>query len=251
MKKVERLNYTDSLKLFFKNTFNFKGSMRRSDYWRAELTIIFLYCIFILLSVITYGFVDSISGALAIVAILIVALTFIPRVSATIRRLHDTNHSGVLILFALLGPFALILLVLLCRDSYEGKNSFGDNPKGINNDNNVNEDSEYISNIKYLYEKLKTNSNSLEKEELVELIDDFKSRASLAVSKGHAGEYKITFTSDKKIFNGVLIMNEEEKHITIFRVLEQGGKCFETTIDSKTEIYTVNCKANRIIRKRV
>ncbi|MHB9077753.1 MAG: DUF805 domain-containing protein [Pirellulaceae bacterium] len=56
----------------------------------------------------------------------------VPGIAVSIRRLHDTNGSGLwlLILFVpLVG--ALVLLLFLVQDSQPGSNQYGPNPKGV------------------------------------------------------------------------------------------------------------------------
>lgn len=57
--------------------------------------------------------------------------TLIPNIAVTIRRLHDQDKSGwmiLLILIPLVGP--LILLVFMLLDGNRGPNRFGPDPKG-------------------------------------------------------------------------------------------------------------------------
>ena len=52
--------------------------------------------------------------------------TFIPAISAGVRRLHDTNKSGFFLLISFI-PFigALVLLFFLIPVGTKGKNRFG------------------------------------------------------------------------------------------------------------------------------
>ena len=54
----------------------------------------------------------------------------IPSIAVFVRRLHDTNHSGWWFFIAfvpLIG--AIVLLVFMVRDSDQGDNQYGANPK--------------------------------------------------------------------------------------------------------------------------
>jgi hypothetical protein len=77
---------------------------------------------------------------------------FLPGLAVSVRRLHDTGHSGAhyfLILIPLVGPF--ILLFYFCRDSDPEKNQYGPSPKhmGISSNdtgihNNYSDDSQAV-----------------------------------------------------------------------------------------------------------
>jgi uncharacterized membrane protein YhaH (DUF805 family) len=57
---------------------------------------------------------------------------FLPSLSVTVRRLHDSGHSGWwywIVLIPLIG--IIILLVLLLLPSDRGQNRFGPNPRGV------------------------------------------------------------------------------------------------------------------------
>ena len=60
------------------------------------------------------------------------ALTFIPMLSACVRRLHDTGRSGLYYLVILI-PIAgiFILLSFLCQDSDPNPNIYGPSPKFV------------------------------------------------------------------------------------------------------------------------
>ena len=55
----------------------------------------------------------------------------IPTIAVTVRRLHDRNQSGWLVLLGLI-PYAgvLILLILACLRGTTGTNRFGPDPRG-------------------------------------------------------------------------------------------------------------------------
>ena len=59
-------------------------------------------------------------------------LIIIPSIAVGVRRLHDTNHSGwwyLLIIIPIIGW--IVILIWLCKNSDEGDNRFGSNPKKI------------------------------------------------------------------------------------------------------------------------
>ena len=56
---------------------------------------------------------------------------FLPALAVSVRRLHDTDRSGWLLLLNLVPCVGIILLVWYCGDSTPGDNQYGPNPKGI------------------------------------------------------------------------------------------------------------------------
>ena len=131
----------------------FSGRARRKEYW--------YFCLF-------NGFVGSIVGVLGALMqkpkamtllSMVYALAFLlPEIAVTVRRLHDTGHSGWWYLLRVagltlsqtanqllspenllvpslmvLGALAIMLPVFIwvCTDSQPGANRFGPNPKGV------------------------------------------------------------------------------------------------------------------------
>jgi uncharacterized membrane protein YhaH (DUF805 family) len=117
---------------------DFKGRARRKEYWMFILFQIIFAFVAILLDfllglsfspLITYGWLY----------LLYVLATLIPGLAVTVRRLHDIGKSGwwyFISLIPLVGPIWLI--VLLCTDSENGLNKWGNNPKGTGNDHAIN-----------------------------------------------------------------------------------------------------------------
>lgn len=114
----------------FKKFADFSGRARRKEYW-----YFFLFNILISMAL---GFLDAASGNFNDGAMFglfggIYALAaFIPGLSLSVRRLHDTGHSGWWFLICLL-PFigVFVFLYFMIKDSDPGMNAFGGNPKEI------------------------------------------------------------------------------------------------------------------------
>lgn len=105
-----------------KNTFNFKGRARRTEYWIYSM-------FFILYFIYGYFFVDHlIENTAFLVCYLIVFLALsIPALSLEIRRLHDINLSGWYFFVTMIfSPFALYIAF---KDSHPIANKWGENPK--------------------------------------------------------------------------------------------------------------------------
>ena len=112
-----------------KNYFVFSGRARRKEYWMFALINL---VISIVLSLVDTGIgtLNEATGYGLLSGIYTLAV-FIPSIAVSVRRLHDTNHSGwwlFLALIPLLG--ALFLLIVFCFDSKED-NEYGPNAKGI------------------------------------------------------------------------------------------------------------------------
>ncbi|WP_164263979.1 DUF805 domain-containing protein, partial [Stenotrophomonas maltophilia] len=68
-------------------------------------------------------------AALIIIGIYSLA-TIIPNIAVTVRRFHDQDRSGWMILLSFI-PFVggLILFIFMCLDGTRGENRFGLDPK--------------------------------------------------------------------------------------------------------------------------
>ena len=107
----------------------FSGRARRKEYW--------MFALFNLIICIVLGVIEAIAGIApegdqSVLAGIYSLAVLIPAIAVSVRRLHDTNHSGPWLLIALvplIGP--IILLVFMVQDSQQGDNQYGPNPKGI------------------------------------------------------------------------------------------------------------------------
>ena len=104
----------------------FSGRARRREYWIFEL---WNAVILIVLLVVDTKISASAHRGPVLVGLYVLA-TLLPSFAGSIRRLHDTNHSGWWLLIGSI-PFIgqLILLMLLIKDSDPGPNRYGPNPK--------------------------------------------------------------------------------------------------------------------------
>jgi len=111
----------------FINYANFSGRASRSEYWYFTLfNFIFIIAAIILDNIIGTA-IDGVGYGL-IYAIYALA-TFIPGLSAGIRRLHDAGKSGWMLLLVFIPIIGSIwLIVLLCKESENGENKWGGNP---------------------------------------------------------------------------------------------------------------------------
>ena len=100
---------------------NFSGRTRRSGYWYAFLANMIVA--FVL------GFISGLVEPLSILVSIYSLLVLVPYIALSVRRLHDTDHSGWWYLLALTGIGCIVLLIWFCQDSGPD-NKYGPSPKG-------------------------------------------------------------------------------------------------------------------------
>jgi uncharacterized membrane protein YhaH (DUF805 family) len=114
----------------FNQYFDFSGRARRKEYW---MFILFNTLISWAFSILDFAFTTY---YFTIVSYIYSMLVLIPSLAVLVRRLHDMGKSGWYVLLLFLPIIGWIwLLVLLCMESESGPNEWGENPKGIRNDN--------------------------------------------------------------------------------------------------------------------
>ncbi len=111
---------------------NFSGRARRAEYWYF---VLFNFLISLGLGFIL-GFVDALLGnnssGINILSLIYSLVVFLPALSVSIRRLHDTGRSGWWLLIGLIPLIGtIVLIVFFAQDSEPGENKYGKNPKGM------------------------------------------------------------------------------------------------------------------------
>ncbi|HYJ31512.1 MAG TPA: DUF805 domain-containing protein [Allosphingosinicella sp.] len=103
---------------------DFSGRSRRREFWSFSLVLTVWLCTVFVLVLAN----SSLAGTLLVASALGLS---VPSLAVWVRRLHDQNISGWIILLAVI-PWigALILLILACLDGTRGPNKFGPDPKG-------------------------------------------------------------------------------------------------------------------------
>ena len=121
---------------------DFSGRSRRKEYW---LFVLFETLSILLIGLVTAGVFgglvntqaagEGLFGGLAvgfIIVLLVVALAlFLPNLAVQVRRLHDQDKSGWLVLIGFI-PYVggLIMFVFMLLEGTKGPNSYGPDPKG-------------------------------------------------------------------------------------------------------------------------
>lgn len=120
---------------FIKNNYaNFKGRLRRKDYWSfALLTFCIYLAIYAVVYILTYIFGGEAVTAASIYSVItgiIGLILLVPSLAISIRRLHDINKSGWFLLLALIPIVGgIILLIFACIEGTRGPNEYGEDPK--------------------------------------------------------------------------------------------------------------------------
>ena len=124
--------YLKVLKLYA----DFNGRARRTEYWMFVLFYSLISIAALILDIILgFDFKYEIMGQTVSTGygwgyLLVYALHFLPALGAVVRRLHDVGKSGWMYLIILIPLIGIIwFLVLLVKDSQEGENKYGPNPK--------------------------------------------------------------------------------------------------------------------------
>jgi len=139
----------------FSRYFDFSGRSSRAEYWYFTAFIWFV-TLFILLMGLTLG--EVVEGPLTVFNAIFGLATFIPSLSVGVRRLHDINRSGFVLLKYSIGlvvimalmPVATVLgavaggllllavivvclkfLMLMVAEGNRGPNPYGPNPYGL------------------------------------------------------------------------------------------------------------------------
>jgi uncharacterized membrane protein YhaH (DUF805 family) len=124
----------------YRRYFEFGGRSRRREYWMFFLFTLLVNAVLeAVFGTRTGGvgpnganFAVSIKGGTGgLISGLFALGSFIPSLAVSIRRLHDQDRGGwmlLLVLIPFLGWFAL--LVLMCLEGTRGPNRFGSDPKG-------------------------------------------------------------------------------------------------------------------------
>jgi len=100
----------------------FSGRARRKEYW--------MFVLINLIITLVLALIEGILGSPGIIGLLYALAVLIPGIAVSVRRLHDTNRSGLWLFIGLIPLIgAIVLLVFMVQDSQQGDNEYGPNPK--------------------------------------------------------------------------------------------------------------------------
>lgn len=108
-----------SISTCFKKYFVIQGRASKSEFWWFQLIWVVSY-----LSILIFK-----NETVVFFCIGIIIIIAIPLFTVGIRRLHDTNKSGLYVLWSLL-PFigGVVVLAFMIGEGSKGKNQYGENP---------------------------------------------------------------------------------------------------------------------------
>lgn len=108
-----------------KNYAGFSGRARRKEYWMFTLINALIGIAFNLI----IALVPALESLAFVYGIYSLAL-FLPTLAVAVRRLHDVNKSGWMLLIGLIPLIGAIwLLILFCTEGTVGPNQYGEDPK--------------------------------------------------------------------------------------------------------------------------
>lgn len=111
---------------------DFQGRSRRKEYWMFVLFQLLLLVPVVLVGFMLGGLDEEGTGSLLFLGLVTVFFLafFIPGLAVQVRRFHDQDKSGWLVLLGLI-PYigGIILLVFMCLEGTRGPNRFGPDPK--------------------------------------------------------------------------------------------------------------------------
>ena len=127
------MTFSQSIKSVFSKYADFSGRATRSEYWYFYLfnSLVGMVYYIAFFAMLGSGSRDSSAAGYLSVMIIIYALVMtIPSLAVTVRRLHDTGHSGWWIFLNLIPVIgSIVLFIWFITDSDPDTNEYGDNPK--------------------------------------------------------------------------------------------------------------------------
>jgi len=137
------VSFPDAVKMFFARYTDFKGRSRRSEYWWVQLALFLFFFVFSFVGGLIVGLLGGIDAQtgepgplywafMGLLGIAYLAI-LIPIIALTVRRLHDVNITGWLMIGALI-PLVnflvgLAIFVISLIPGTVGPNKYGPDPK--------------------------------------------------------------------------------------------------------------------------
>jgi uncharacterized membrane protein YhaH (DUF805 family) len=114
------MTFTDAISDAFSKYATFSGRSSRSAYW--------WFYLFAILVVIAALIVDVAAGTNGIIYALVLLGLFLPNLAVTVRRLHDSGHSGWWLLIGLVPLIGAIVLLVFTLQRSDAPNRWGPGP---------------------------------------------------------------------------------------------------------------------------
>ena len=130
------MTFTSAIKQCYHKAFTLRGRASRSEYWFFCLYLLIL-C-FVLVTIMVFmdsnlqdddsGLVPNLKGLSILLSGLALFIHIVPMFSVTLRRLHDGNMPGWLLLLSIIPVGNLILFIFMLLPPTPGDNPKGPNP---------------------------------------------------------------------------------------------------------------------------
>ncbi|MBR4200047.1 MAG: DUF805 domain-containing protein [Oscillospiraceae bacterium] len=122
MDKILNIPFVQAYLKMLANFSDFKGRTDRKSFWLAVLCQIIISAIL--------GFVLGLLGKFGAILLWIISLVLcVPMLAMAVRRLHDTNRSGLWLLLSLTAIGNIVLIVFWALEGNPDSNQYGPNPK--------------------------------------------------------------------------------------------------------------------------
>ena len=130
------MTFTSAIKQCYHKAFTLRGRASRSEYWFFCLYLLIL-C-FVLVTIMVFmdsnlqdddsGLVPNLMGLSILLSGIALFIHIVPMFSVTLRRLHDGNMPGWLLLLSIIPVGNLILFIFMLLPSTPGDTPYGHNP---------------------------------------------------------------------------------------------------------------------------
>lgn len=114
------MDFSMALSQCFKKYVDFNGRASRAEFW--------WFVVFSIIVRVSIFLMETVSSSSHLVLYIVALILLWPELSVTIRRLHDTNHSGwlYLLVFTIIGIIPLFIWWMQSGDNHD--NHFGSKP---------------------------------------------------------------------------------------------------------------------------
>ena len=145
------VSFPQAVKMFFSRSFDFQGRSSRSEYWWAQLFIVIVFVLLMAFAVSAYsrefegvyesGIPINFEVQMSVLGLFLLVI-IIPNIALSVRRFHDLNQTGWLVLAFWFGAripmlgilvFLANIIVFIMRGS-SGPNDYGDDPLNPHSD---------------------------------------------------------------------------------------------------------------------
>jgi uncharacterized membrane protein YhaH (DUF805 family) len=107
---------------------DFNGRSRRMEYWMFVVGIIVAMIVTTVIDGVL-GMTGMVFGVYGPLTTLLLLGVFIPSIACAVRRFHDQDKTGWLVLMAFIPLVNLVFLVFMFLEGTKGDNQYGPDPK--------------------------------------------------------------------------------------------------------------------------